>query len=151
MAGKKPATAKSATRKVVVRRKATTSKVADKKASPVKKAAKAAPKKSTTVVKDAFNKTQLFTTIAEEVELSKKQVASVYESLISVIERHVKKTGVGEFTLPGLLKVRVVRKPATKPRKGINPFTGLETTFQAKPARNVVKIKALKRLKDMVV
>ena len=150
MAAKKPATAKKATQKVVVRRKTATAKVAPKKAAPVK-SAKAAPKKSTAVVKDAFNKTQLFTTISEEVGLSKKEVSGVYESLIGVIERHVKKTGVGEFTLPGLLKVRVVRKPATKPRKGINPFTGLETTFQAKPVRNVVKIKALKRLKDMVV
>ena len=148
MAAKKSATAKSATRKVVVRRKATTAKVADKKAAPAKKA-KAAPKKLS-AVSNAFNKTELFTTIAEEVGLSKKEVSSVYESLIGVIERHVKKSAVGEFTMPGLLKVRVVRKPATKPRKGINPFTGLETVFQAKPARNVVKIKALKRLKDMV-
>ncbi len=149
MAAKKSATAKSASRKVVVRRKSTA------KAAPAKKAkvsaAKVAPKKVTTVVKDAFNKTQLYTSIAEEVGLSKKEVSSVFESLNSVIERHVKKSGVGEFTLPGLLKVRVVRKPATKARKGINPFTGLETVFQAKPARNVVKIKALKRLKDMVV
>jgi len=53
------------------------------------------------------------------------------------------------FNLPGLLKVMVVRKPATEARKGINPFTGQETIFKAKPARNVVKIRPLKGLKDM--
>ena len=53
-------------------------------------------------------------------------------------------------TLPGLMKIEVKRKPATKARKGINPFTGQETMFKAKPARNVVKIRPLKKVKDMV-
>jgi len=66
------------------------------------------------------------------------------------VSGHIKPRAAGEFTLPGLLKVKVVRKPATKARKGINPFTGEETIFKAKPARNVVKIKPLKRMKDMV-
>ena len=48
------------------------------------------------------------------------------------------------------MKVKVVRKPATKARKGINPFTQEETVFKAKPARNVVKVLPLKALKDMV-
>jgi nucleoid DNA-binding protein len=52
--------------------------------------------------------------------------------------------------LPGLLKIEIKRKPATKARKGINPFTGVEMLFKAKPARNVVKIRPLKRVKDMV-
>ena len=54
------------------------------------------------------------------------------------------------FNVPGLMKIKVVRKPATKARKGINPFTGEETMFKAKPARNVVKVTPLKALKDMV-
>ena len=72
------------------------------------------------------------------------------DSLSEQIQRHVKKRGPGTFTLPGLLKVRTVRKPARKARKGINPFTGEETTFAAKPAHTVVKILPLKGLKDMV-
>jgi nucleoid DNA-binding protein len=54
------------------------------------------------------------------------------------------------FTIPGLCKIVVQRKPATKERQGINPFTGEETTFKAKPARNVIKVRPLKNLKDMV-
>lgn len=108
------------------------------------------PVKRLTAVKESFTKTQLLKTIADSVGITKKQVSSVFEELNDIIERHVKKRSAGEFTLPGLLKVRVVRKPATKARKGINPFTKEPTVFKAKPARNVVKIKALKRLKDMV-
>jgi nucleoid DNA-binding protein len=66
------------------------------------------------------------------------------------IESHVKKGAAGQFTFPGLLKIEVRHKPATKAHKGVNPFTGEETMFKAKPARNVVKIRPLKRLKDMV-
>ncbi len=131
----KATTAKRATKTIAVKRK------------PV---AKAAPAKRLPAVKDAFSKSQLQTEISEATELSKKQVASVLEELAGILERHVKARAVGEFTLPGLMKVRVVRKPATKARKGINPFTGEETVFKAKPARNVVKIKPLKKLKDMV-
>ena len=57
---------------------------------------------------------------------------------------------VGVFVVPGLAKILVIRKPATKARKGINPFTGEETMFKAKPARNVVKIRPVKAVKDMV-
>ena len=54
------------------------------------------------------------------------------------------------FNVVGLLKLKVVRKPATKERPGTNPFTGEATIFKAKPARNVVKALPLKALKDMV-
>jgi nucleoid DNA-binding protein len=67
----------------------------------------------------------------------------------AIIGQHIKKRGPGQFTLPGLLKVKTQRKPATKARKGINPFTGEETVFKAKPARTVVKVQPLKALKDM--
>jgi nucleoid DNA-binding protein len=73
---------------------------------------------------------------------------AVLDELASVIERHVKKNAAGSFTMPGLFKILVVRKPATKARKGINPFTGEETTFKAKPASNAVKVRPLKKLKD---
>ena len=103
-------------------------------------------------IKDPMNKSQMLAEIAENTELSKKQVQAVLNELTTIIDKHVnKKRGVGQFTLPGLFKIMVIRKPATKARKGINPFTGEETTFKAKPARNVVKIRPLKKLKDMAV
>ncbi len=102
-------------------------------------------------LKEAMSKSQVLANIAETTELTKKQVQSVLDELSNLVEHHVKKKGgVGSFTLPGLLKITVIRKPATKARKGINPFTGEETTFKAKPARNVVKVRPLKKLKDMV-
>ena len=87
--------------------------------------------------------------IAAATELSRKQVAAVLDSLGEVIGAHVKKNAVGEFVLPGLLKISTVRKPATKARKGVNPFTKEEVMFKAKPASTVVKVRPLKGLKDM--
>ena len=65
-----------------------------------------------------------------------------------IIEGHIKKRAVGEFVLPGLLKVSAVKKPAKKARKGINPFTGEEQMFKAKPASIAVKVRPLKKLKE---
>jgi nucleoid DNA-binding protein len=95
-------------------------------------------------------KTEILRTIAENTELSKKDVVAVFDEMAAMIKKDLGKRGVGAFTIPGLAKVRVVRKPATKARKGTNPFTGEEMMFKAKPARNVVKLSALKALKDMV-
>ena len=101
-------------------------------------------------VQEPMTKAQLTSAIAEETGQTKKQVTDVMDSLSGLIGRHLKKRGgAGVFTLPGLLKIKTVRKPATKARKGTNPFTGEETTFAAKPARTVVKIQPLKNLKDM--
>ncbi len=102
-------------------------------------------------IKDKFTKTQILERISEDTELSRKQVASVLDSLSEVIQLHVNKRSVGEFVLPGVLKVITVRKPATKARKGINPFTKEEVMFKAKPASTVVKVRPLKKLKDMVL
>lgn len=107
--------------------------------------------KSVKAIKDPLTKSQLLSTLAENTELSKKEVTAVVDELATVIEGHLKKNGAGVFTLPGLLKMTVVRKPATKARKGINPFTGEETMFKAKPARNIVKIKPLKAVKEMAL
>lgn len=95
-------------------------------------------------------KSEIFSLLAETTGLTKKDVSQVFTSLSDLISKDVGKKGCGLFTVPGLMKVRRVNKPATKSRKGINPFTGEETTFKAKPARNVVKIRPLKALKDMV-
>lgn len=96
-----------------------------------------------------YNKTQILEHIAENTELTRKQVASVLEELGSVIETHINKKSVGEFVLPGMLKIVTVKKPATKARKGINPFTGEEQMFKAKPASIAVKVRPLKKLKQM--
>lgn len=103
-----------------------------------------------TAVQEKFTKTQILNEIAAQTGLTKKDVSAVLDELGIVIERHVKKRAVGEFTLPGLLKISTVKKPAVKARKGINPFTGEETMFKAKPASIAVKVRPLKKLKDMV-
>jgi len=118
---------------------------AKKKAKKKTAAAKATVKS----IKEPLTKSQLFTTIADNTELKKKDVVAVFDELSSLINGHIKRNGAGVFTLPGLLKIKVVRKPATKARKGINPFTGEPTVFKAKPARNVVKAQPLKNLKEM--
>ena len=123
--------------------------MATKKKAKKKAAAKKAPV-TVKAIKDPMTKSALYTTISEATELKKKDVVAVFDQLTNIINGHVRKNGAGIFTLPGLCKVKVVRKPATKARKGINPFTGEPTIFKAKPARNVVKILPLKALKEMV-
>ncbi|MBD3652838.1 HU family DNA-binding protein [Kangiella sp.] len=103
-----------------------------------------------TAVQEKFTKTQILNEISAQTGLTKKDVSAVLDELGVVIERHIKKRAVGEFTLPGLLKISTVKKPAVKARKGINPFTGEETIFKAKPASVAVKVRPLKKLKDMV-
>ncbi len=97
----------------------------------------------------ARTKSQIIGEIAEQTELSRREVSDVFEAMADLIKKDIGRRGPGTFTVPGLMKIRVVRKPATKARRGINPFTGEEMMFKAKPARNVVKVGALKRLKEM--
>ena len=94
-------------------------------------------------------KSEILASIAETAELSRKQVASVFDALSDLIKKSVGKKGPGMFVVPGLMKIVVIQKPATKARKGINPFTKQEQMFKAKPARRVVKIRPMKALKDM--
>ena len=148
MPAKKRKTAKRA-----IKRKTTKKKVVRKTTARKKTAKRAVPKRKAapkTAIRAALNKSQLTQQIADVTELSKKQVAGVFEELGALMHRHLRKGGAGEFTVPGLMKCVVKRKPATKSRKGLNPFTGEMITFKAKPARNVVKVRALKRLKEMV-
>jgi nucleoid DNA-binding protein len=134
--------------------------MAIKKAAPKKAPAKAkakvaaaaaAPKRKTTAISEKMTKTQILTEIAENTNLTRKQVGDVLEELEVLIERSVKKRALGEFTIPGLMKITTVKKPATKARKGINPFTGEETMFKAKPASVAVKVRPLKKLKDFAI
>ncbi|TXS96567.1 integration host factor [Parahaliea maris] len=150
MATKKAAAKKKAPAKKAAAKKAPAKKAAVKKA-PAKKAVakKAAPaKKAATALKDKMTKSQIVANIAETTGLSKKQVGDVFGELELLIERSIKKRSVGEFTLPGLMKITTVKKPARKARKGINPFTGEETTFKAKPASVAVKVRPLKKMKE---
>ena len=114
------------------------------------KSSKKSTSVKTTAIKERYSKSEILTHIADQTELPKKQVKAVFDELELLIHRHLKKEATGEFVLPGLLKLVVQKKPAKKARKGINPFTGEEMMFKAKPARKVVKIRALKKLKEMV-
>lgn len=105
--------------------------------------AKSAAKKPAT-------KSEILTSISEQTDLTKKDVSAVFDSLSEIIKKQLGKRGPGVFAVPGLMKLSVQRKPATKARKGINPFTKEEIMIKAKPARNVVKIRPLKNLKEMV-
>ena len=122
--------------------------MAAKKKTAAKAASTTAARKVKTVT-EPMNKTQIVNQISETTGLTKKDVNAVFDELADIMEGHLKKRGAGQFTLPGLMKIVTQKKPATKARKGINPFTGEETTFAAKPARTMVKIRPLKKLKDM--
>lgn len=127
---------------------------AKKKAGAKKKTAKKSTAKKTTsrvkAIKEPYTRSQMTSHIADKTGLTKKEVNAVFDEFKNVVEGHIKNGGARVFTMPGMFKVKINRKPATKARKGINPFTGEEMMFKAKPARNVVKIQPLKGLKDMV-
>jgi nucleoid DNA-binding protein len=97
-----------------------------------------------------MTKSEVVLALAEKTELTKKQISSVFEELAALVAKNIGKKGPGVFVVPGLAKIKVICKPATKDRKGINPFTKEEMTFKARPTRNLVKIQALKAVKDMV-
>ena len=127
--------------------------MAAKKASAKKTTTKkAAPKKKLPAIKEKYTKTAILSEVASKTELSKKQVSAVLDELAILIERHVKKGAVGEFTLPGLLKIKTVKKPARKARKNVpNPFQpGEFMNIAAKPASTKIKVLPLKGLKEFV-
>ncbi len=105
--------------------------------------------KKLTAIREPFTKAKLISEISEDTGLARKDVASVFESLGDFMHRHLKKRSCGTFTLPGLAKFTVRVRKATRARKGPSPFTGEIITFAAKPARRVVKFRALKGLKEM--
>lgn len=127
---KKPVAARAATKKPA--------------AKPVAKAAPAELKP----IKEAFTKAGLLAKLAEISGVEPKDVKKVFAALEGVTLASINKKGLGEFTLPGLLKVVSVKIPAKPKRKGINPFTKEEQVFAAKPATTRVKVRPLKKLKD---
>ncbi|HTU93759.1 MAG TPA: HU family DNA-binding protein [Gemmataceae bacterium] len=98
----------------------------------------------------AMTKSSLYQEIANSTKLTRKQVSEVFDALAKLVNRELGKKGPGTFTLPGMAKLKLVRKPATKARQGINPFTKQPQMFKAKPARNVVRIRPLKALNEKV-
>ena len=151
---------KKAVKKSSVKKAPTTRKVAVKKTTPVKK--KVTTKKKVSAVKKAAvapaklksittrqTKTQILQAIADENQLTRKQVADIFNSLGSLVKRHMQRRGSGEFSIPETgVKIRRVRKPARKARMGRNPATGEAIKIAAKPASTVVKVVPLKALKD---
>src|SRR5512146_76330 len=109
--------------------------------------------KKTKTIEKAMSKSEILAELAERTELSKKQVGLVLDELAAVIEQHVGKRSVGTFTLPGLLKIKIVQRPARPARKGVpNPFRPGETMdVAAKPASRKVKVLPLTKLKAMIV
>jgi nucleoid DNA-binding protein len=125
----------------------------------VSKTATTTPKKATTptvktsAIQQKYTKTAILNEISDNTELSKRQVSAVLDELTNIIERHLKKRGVGEFTLPGLLKIKSVKRPARPARKNVpNPFKpGELMDIPKKPATTRVKILPLKKLKDFTL
>lgn len=146
MAAKKRKTTTKSASTATKKKKTTTATTAKK--TKTKKATKSSTTTKTTKISKALTRSQQIAYISEQTSLSKKDVAAVLECFEPMIASHLR--GPGQITLAGLMKVVAVRKPATKARKGINPFTGEPTVFKAKPARNVVRIRPLKKVKDLV-
>jgi nucleoid DNA-binding protein len=100
--------------------------------------------------KKPMTKTEVYTALSEATGLTKEQVGSLFDELAKLIGKNLGVDGPGTFAIPGLLQIKVVRKPATEEHKGINPFTKEEMIIKAKPATNAVKVVALKGLKELV-
>jgi nucleoid DNA-binding protein len=149
-APKKASVVRGTSKKVAAKKKPLTKKPVTKKTAAKKPVArKTVAKKPATAVRERFSKTQIISELAANTDMTRKQVNSVLDELAVLVERHVKKRSVGEFVLAGLIKIHTVKRPAKKAYKGINPFTGKQTTFKARPASVAVKVHALKGLKDM--
>ena len=108
---------------------------------------KAVEAKKMKPVKTKLSKSQMFEALAEDSGVTKSEVKKVWGSLERLIEASICERGYGQFTLPGLMKVTTVRRPAIKARRGINPFTKEEIWFKAKPATTGIRIRALKKMK----
>ncbi len=97
-----------------------------------------------------LTKAQVISELSDATELDKKSINRVFEGLTELIKKQLGPRGPGEFVIPGLLKLRAVKKPATKDRPGINPFTKEPITIKGKPASKKIRATALKQLKDLI-
>lgn len=106
-----------------------------------------AGKKSEAKKTASISKSALVNAVVEESgDVTRKQVKAILDSLAEIGYRELKKNGI--FTLPGFAKFRVIKKPATKAREGVNPFTKQPMTFAAKPASKSVRARPIKSIKD---
>jgi len=96
------------------------------------------------------SKSDVYSTVAQHAGIHRRDVAAVFHTLAGIIKADLSKGGPGVFNVPSMMRITLKRKPATKARMGINPFTKEQVMFKAKPARNVVRVRPLKALKDMV-
>ncbi len=150
------AKAKSKAKKPMKAKSAKSKHVAKMKAKPVSKKAKTVAKprldlNSVKTLTEKQTKSQIISFVADHAGVKKSEVTQVFKALAVCVHSQMKKRSFGEIIIPETgIKVRRLRKPATKTRTMISPFTGQEITVQAKPARNVVKITALKSLKESV-
>ncbi|MBS0290120.1 MAG: HU family DNA-binding protein [Proteobacteria bacterium] len=135
---KKAKATRGAVKRATVKRGSSSAKPAMKKASgPV------------SVGRKPYTKSQFVTEISERTGVARKDVTAMMEVVAQIIDAHLQKSGPEIFSWPGMFKIQVIKKPATKARQGINPFTGESMMFKAKPASRRVKIRALKQLKAM--
>ena len=108
----------------------------------VKKAAGNKPK--------PMSKSETYATLAERTGLSKKDVSAVFDEMTKLIDEQLSRKGPRVFNIPGLMKVYVHQRKASPARTGRNPATGEEVQIPARPAKEVVKVRALKGLKEMI-
>ena len=98
-----------------------------------------------------LTKSAIFSHIANETGLTKKDIAAVFDSMTSLIKKNISgRKSPGMFTIPNLIKIKIAKRAATKTRQGTNPFNGKAMTVKGKPATKVIKVSALKRLRDMI-
>ena len=141
----------TAKKKTVTKRAAPKTKKATVKKTAAKKATVSVAKKRLVAIPKKQTRLQMIQMIADESGINKRDVKQVFDVTLSVMARHMQSRGSGEFMLPGLpIKVRRIKKKATKSREGRNPFTGEVITIPAKPARQVIKVAAMKALKEMI-
>merc|ERR1712070_1322637 len=118
------------------------------KAMKAMKAMKKAMKKAAMKAGGVMTQTGVFQSVAETTGLKTKDVKGVVDAMMNVAAEQVKKSG--SFKLAGMLNMKLKNKPATKARKGINPFTKEPCVFKARPASKTVKCFAMKKLKEML-
>jgi len=100
--------------------------------------------------KQKMSKAQFVSTLAEKSGLNKNQAISALDTINAMVTQQLGKQGPGEVLIPGLVKLNIVDRPATPKHEGVNPFTKEPMTYQAKPARKVIKVRPLKALKDAI-
>lgn len=144
------AKAKQSLKKAIVKAKDQSLKPKMKQGKVKEKTTEAFKTPKLNVPKVAYKKSEFLKVLSEQSHISKKEVSTVLEAILKIATLHLDKKGPGQFTYPGLFKMRLKTKAATPERTGRNPFTGQEMIVKAKPARRVIKVSVLKNFKNAV-